>query len=267
VNRTKLKLAFAVLALSPALSWALPGDGLLGTDHDFTVGSPSPGVSATAVGLCTYCHTPHKALSTLLLWNHTLSTNNFSWDVPSTTAGTVFPTIAGSTYKGPTAKCLSCHDGSVAVGDIAWFMESAWPGGTAATGDLAGSTTSTWQMSSEPSHQVGAGGNMAGNHPVAMPYPFNNTANTYNGTTNGAALTTNEWQADPSLLAQASIRLFNDDGSGNISAGTALGKTGIECSTCHDPHNKAAKDDMFLRGMLTGNQQTDGYICLQCHKK
>lgn len=269
MNRTKLKLAFAILAVSPALSWAAGGTGLLGTAHDFTVGSGAPHTSTAAVGLCTFCHTPHKALSTLLLWNHTLSANNFSWDVPATTAGTQFPTIAGATYKGPTAKCLSCHDGSVAIGDIAWFMESPWPGGTASGGDLAGQTTSAFKLGSDgdTSHVIGASGNMAGNHPVAMPYPLNQTANTYNGKTNGSALVTNEWQTDPTSLTQANIRLFNDDGSGNISAGTIAGKTGLECPTCHDPHNKASKDDMFLRGMLTGNTQASGYICLQCHIK
>ena len=51
------------------------------------------------MGLCTFCHTPHKALSTLLLWNHTLSTNSFRWDMAATTAGTTFPTFKGDTYK------------------------------------------------------------------------------------------------------------------------------------------------------------------------
>ena len=100
------------LALVPALARAAPGDGIQGTLHDWS-GAGAP--TFVGAGLCTFCHTPHKANSTLLLWNHTLSQNNFSWDVPETTAGTTFPTIAGQTYKGNTAKCLSCHDGSVAV--------------------------------------------------------------------------------------------------------------------------------------------------------
>ncbi|NDP41190.1 MAG: hypothetical protein GZ089_00485 [Aromatoleum sp.] len=256
LSRVKM-LALAALFLSPAIAWAAPGDGLLGTDHDFAsgLGAQTAGVP---VGLCTFCHTPHKAMSTLLLWNHTLSSATFNWDVPTTTAGTNFPTILGPSYKGATAKCLSCHDGSVAIGDIAWFKETNYPGGTG---------LSTFKMSSEPSHQVGGGGAMAGNHPVAMPYPYNNAANTYNASTTGPAATLGEWQADPTLLASSKIRLFNDNGSGAISAGVVAGKTGIECSTCHDPHNKAAVDEMFLRGMITGSTQGDGYLCLQCHKK
>src|SRR4030065_79787 len=35
-------------------------------------------------------------------------------------------------------------------------------------------------------NNVGLAGNMAGNHPVAMPFPYNNTASTYNGVTTGS---------------------------------------------------------------------------------
>lgn len=266
---TSTMLAAAVVALSPFSTLAAtPGAGLIGTVHDFASGTAGTAITGTAdgggVGLCTFCHTPHKALSTPLLWNHTLSGNTFSWDVTKTTAGTTFPSIAGGTYKGPTAKCLSCHDGSVAVGDVAWYRESARAGTAALStfkmGDLIGTDTSD-------QFQVGAGGAMKGNHPVAMPYPFGNAANVYNGSTTGSAAVLTEWQANPATSLSAHIRLFNDDGTGSISAGGVAGKTGIECSTCHDPHNKATDDDWFLRGKITGSSQTDGYICLQCHIK
>ena len=250
MRAVKLALAVAVaLAIVPGIAWALPGDGIATTAHDFSGKAVGGGITT---GLCTFCHTPHKALSTLLLWNHTLSTNTFSWDVPATTAGTKFPTFKGDTYKGPTAKCLSCHDGSVAVGDVAWFAEAARTG----TGNL----DPTKHGLGDPMN-VGFGGAMAGNHPVAMPYPYLNAKNTYNGTTTGDAATLTEWQATP----LANIRMFNDDGAGNITAGAVAAKAGIECSSCHDPHNKAAVDDLFLRGTIGGN--TTAYICLKCHIK
>lgn len=283
----KAILALGAMVFTPAVVLAqTPGAGLLGTNHDFAsaTGNQIPN-TAGGVGLCTYCHTPHKALSTRLLWNHTLSANTFSWDVASTTAGTTFPTVVGNTYKGPSAKCLSCHDGSVAVGDVAWYKEQAWPtpsnlvnyattasptlpssGAVMATfkmGDLDGTGGSTNQF------LIGPGGNMAGNHPVMMPYPFNQTGSTYNTSTSGARLVLTEWQADPTLnQTSAHIRLFTDNtGTGDIVAGPTATKTGIECSSCHDPHNKAAVDGWFLRGKVQGSTQADGYICLQCHIK
>ena len=247
-------LMFAMLALAPAMAWgATAGAGLAGTAHDFS-GKPASGGFTT--GLCTFCHTPHKAMSTQLLWNHTLSTNTFSWDVPTTTAGTLFPTFKGDTYGGPTAKCLSCHDGSVAIGDIAWFGEATRTGvdGLDARKHGAGDI-----------FNVGFGGAMKGNHPVAMPYPYGGGANTYNGVSNGGALVVGEYQSIP----VGPVKLYNDNGTGQISGGPAAGKSGIECSSCHDPHNKAAVDDLFLRGKVgmvavAGNTE---YICLKCHIK
>jgi len=97
---------------------ATPAAGLSGTRHDFayrtmfletqTAAAGGPGVPG-GVGLCTYCHTPHSASSTALLWNHTLSASTFTWSEVATGGGTPYPTI-GPTYRGPTVKCLSCHD-------------------------------------------------------------------------------------------------------------------------------------------------------------
>lgn len=233
----------AGFVLLPASVWAQasPGSGIAGSKHDFS--------GKGGAGECTFCHTPHRALQTLLLWNHKLSTNTFQWDVPTTTAGTPFPTFKGDTYKGPTAKCLSCHDGSVAIGDVAW-----WKGGPAVL-----DSTTHGQGSAV---NVGLGGNLAGNHPVAMPYPYQNVQNTYNGSTTGKAFVSNEWQSDPTTL---NIRLFNDDGAGNITGGPIPNRTGIECSSCHDPHNKASTGELFLLGAISGN--TTDYICLKCHIK
>ncbi len=238
----------ALVVLAPAAAWAFtPGTGIAGTPHDFSS-------KGGGVGVCTFCHTPHRAIQTLLLWNHTLSTNTFSWDVPSTTAGTTFPTFKGDTYKGPTAKCLSCHDGSVAVGDIAWWLE-----GKPAILD---NTKYEWPDAFNVGATDGVPGSMKGNHPVAMPFPFQAAKNTYNSVTTGNGIVLGEWQSDPQTL---NIRLFNDDGSGAITAGAVATKTGIECSSCHDPHNKASVDDLFLRGEVKGT--TTAYICLKCHVK
>ncbi len=228
----------------PLTASAAPGDGIAGSKHDFTDDASQD------VGLCTFCHTPHQASSTKLLWNHELTTNTFSWDVPSTTAGTTFPTVQGDTYQGPSVKCLSCHDGSVAIGDVNWFN--------------GGDPGILWnrKFSEGEIYAVGYGGDMGGNHPLAVPYPYNNVANTYNGSTTGDGIQLGEWQADPVSLG---IRMFNDDGSGNIAAGPVAGQTGIECSSCHDVHNKASVGLYLLRGTLTGNDSN--YICLKCHVK
>lgn len=227
----------ALIALLPVAVWASPGTGIQGTAHDFS------GIGNPPTGLCTFCHTPHAAPSQHLLWNHRLSSNTFSWAVPATGAGTLYPAIQGDTYNGTTAKCLSCHDGSVAIGDVV-----QWNGGPPGSPLLSGVISGLYQ--------VGGDGNLGFNHPVAMPYPWNNAPSTYNGVTTSNGVVLSAWVPDPTANG---IRLYNDDGSGNYRVGPAAGVAGIECSSCHDPHNgPEVEDSAFLRGTTTG-------ICTKCH--
>ena len=249
----KLEVLFALAAslLVAAIAQAAPGDGLANSAHDFTDDS------SVAVGLCTFCHTPHRAQQTKLLWNHTLSSLTYSWsDTTVTTDGTPLPTF-DSSWQGVSKNCLSCHDGTVAVGDVAWF--DATPNLVLFSDQHSDPADDRLITFANPGT-----GDMSGNHPVALPFPFQGTVSTYNATTSGPAVVESGWQPDPEALG---IRLFNDDGSGNVSAGAVVGQTGIECSSCHDPHNTAGKvlDVYFLRGTLTGNDTN--YICLKCHDK
>ena len=265
-----LWMAAAALLLGPGRLYA--GTGLAGTDHDFTnaamytiSGTDGEGNPITTVGLCTFCHTPHKAQHTALLWNHTDTNNNFSWtDNTTTMAGTVLPSFT-KTWNGPTPKCLSCHDGSIAVGDIQWYgantpqitITSVENGILDGGGRLIDTT-----------HQVGVGGSMNGNHPVTVPYPGVGSRS-YNNTTTGASYVSGEWQADPTSLGVVLYKASDSTTTASISRVTsspgAGDNLGVECASCHDPHNKASVDDFFLRGTKDGNDTN--YICLKCHIK
>jgi len=256
-------LRSAILTGSMALiaTWAQggvqmpPGSGLYGTAHDFTAnsGQHQP-ISGVEVGLCSICHTPHSAITTKLLWNHRLTTATFSWGlgVATTTGGTTLPNSAN---LGPSTKCLSCHDGTVAVGDVVMYK-----------GKTDGADTLIMRMG-RGGNGVGYRGDMTGVHPIAVPYPLNNQVGTYNGMTSGNELAFAEFVANPDAPNTNRVKLYKDDGNGVISAGTSDGTSGIECSTCHDVHNKQAQDYFFLRGKLAGSESADGYICVQCHIK
>jgi nitrate reductase cytochrome c-type subunit len=281
-----LKILVATgLTLASAASLGVPGDGLKGTAHDWSGRAQSvlqwvdsKGVVTTyvtgtpnldpvtglqtkvsiSIGMCTKCHTPHQAKSTNLLWNHTLMSTNYEWNVPATTAGTAYPKFKGDTYKGASTKCLSCHDGLMASTDGMWFNRQK------VTGSAYVCNTAT-SSCLDSGHEVAHGARMSGSHPVAFPYPYENAVNAYNGTATGTAATLSEFVANPTTKG---IRLFNDDGAGNIIAGVATGRTGMECTSCHDVHNGAGtKDVMLLRGKLTGSDAASGYICTQCHNK
>lgn len=215
------------------------------------------GVARVQIGLCTKCHTPHQAKSTNLLWNHTLPSTTYKWDVPATTAGTNYAQFKGDTYKGPTTKCLSCHDGGLASTDGMWFNRQS------TSGSKYVASAASLDSGHEVAHATGA---ISGTHPVAMPYPLNGLVNIYNGSTTGNSIVGDEWIGNPSSLG---IGLYNDDGTGNITAGAVTGKTGIECGSCHDVHNgKKTQDALLLTGKLTGSDKgAQGYICVKCHVK
>ena len=282
----KIALGAALLVASAATMAAyVPGAGITGTPHDWSSANgttlllwldskgaqttyntgtayidPATGKQGTTkvtIGQCTKCHTPHQAKSTNLLWNHTLQSITYKWDDPSTTAGTAYATFKGDTYKGPTTKCLSCHDGLLSSTDGMWFNRASTSAAkyVAAPGSL------------DTGHEVAVGTSMNKTHPVAMPYPVNGASNTYNFTKNGPAIEPTEWVADP--MATNKIKLYNDDGAGNMIVGVVPGKSGMECSSCHDVHNGArTKDALLLTGLMSGsNRAPGGYICTQCHLK
>lgn len=255
-----LILAAATLVFTqPVTAQYVPGAGITGTPHDFTLWNPSGGDGSNTinVGKCTFCHTPHRAQQSALIWNHTLSSvASYSWtDTTTTVGGTPLPTIA-NTWNGATKLCLSCHDGSVAIGDVAWFNKAAHQGASAIN-------ARTMAINFPASQIATVTGQMNKNHPVAHPFPYTGVGSTYNSVTTGVAAAASGWAANP---AAQGIRLFTDT-AGSISVGATVGATGIECSSCHDPHNAdiSVTGPYFLRGDLTGN--SGSYLCTKCHVK
>ena len=277
-------VALVVIARDPSAVFATGtcggstacGSGFNGSYHDFVTGPLANSTvnlngTNTTVGQCTMCHTPHQALMTTLLWNHHLSNNTqFTWDVNSTMAGTPYAIIANN-WAGPTTKCLSCHDGSVARSTINWYQgQTPLPGtprGTVTCTTTGGITSCVTNQSGE----IGNGGNMGpfngagATHPVAMPYPCGGVASTYDGVGNGGQIVFSEWVSKPALP----IRLYQQTGlnavtraaPGNCTPGSA----GIECSSCHDVHNRENLDTDLLRGYISGSGAN--YLCNECHAK
>ncbi|HET8540034.1 MAG TPA: cytochrome c3 family protein [Anaeromyxobacter sp.] len=226
---------------------------ILSSKHNFQLQTNEVRVAVGTLedGICVFCHTPHKGASSLLLWNHQLSANNYGWeDVTNgkTTGGTSYPTNL-RTWSGSTAKCLSCHDGTVSVGAIYWSNATANPRVTMAGADV------------DPDGSIGnatyiipdaaTGTDLRGNHPVGVPYSYGNVASTYNGISTGPDVRLNEWVGQPT-----GVKIFGAGGGGAPLNGAA----GIECASCHDPHGTG--NTFFLRIPKAGSR-----LCLGCHVK
>jgi predicted CXXCH cytochrome family protein len=95
-------------------SWAsaqvtTPNTDVLGA-HDMSSGANS--VRGPNSNACAYCHVPHRSVSNTPLWNQTLSTQPYTFYTSGTSQNTSTQPAVGKT----SSLCLSCHDGTVAVG-------------------------------------------------------------------------------------------------------------------------------------------------------
>jgi predicted CXXCH cytochrome family protein len=245
---------FAVLAAILVFAAGANAASITTTKHNFQLQTNNVHVATGQAedGLCVFCHTPHKGASSLLLWNHQFSANNYSWaDVAGgkTTGGTAYPTNIRQ-WTGSTAKCLSCHDGTVSIGALYWSNATATPA-VSITGPDASATGSINNPAYVIPRDFGTGTDLSGNHPVGVPYSYDNQTATYNGITTGPDVRLAQWVARPN-----GPKIFGAGGGGAPVAGAA----GIECASCHDPHG--TDNTFFLRVTKSGSQ-----LCLSCHQK
>ena len=112
----KLKVLFgaAVILLAGNIVLAQVGTDVIGM-HDLSPGSTSP-ITGARSGSCSYCHAPHSGLASgRALWNQKLTNMVYN---PYTSPTYVTKGEKGQqpTVGSDTNLCLSCHDGTVAVG-------------------------------------------------------------------------------------------------------------------------------------------------------
>lgn len=243
----------AVVAAVALVGAAASGQTISTTKHNFQLGTNAVRVAPAQAedGQCVFCHTPHKGQASLLLWNHRLSTNNYTWSDVSggkTTGGTSYPTNL-RTWTGSTAKCLSCHDGTVSVGALYWA--NATPNPTVA---MTGTDVNASGAINNPTYVIpdsATGADLKGNHPVGVPYPYANQVATYNGITTGPDVVLSEWNPTPT-----GVKIFGAGGGGAPTSGAA----GVECASCHNPHGTTNR---FMLRVSTASSQ----LCLSCHVK
>jgi len=97
---------------------------LMDTKHNLSVSGPGTIKALAEERLCIFCHTPHNARRDVpYLWNRQDSTANYT-PYQSTT---LFATVGQPT--GASKLCLSCHDGTIALGAIKSGPEIVFAGG------------------------------------------------------------------------------------------------------------------------------------------
>ncbi len=258
-----LLLVKAAVLLVATGAW----EGISGSKHDLGTNGAGQGAGTSATTeVCVFCHTPHGSDISVSapLWNKAL---------PST-AYTRYSSLGTATLDGSevavgsvSLACLSCHDGTQAM-DV--LINAPGSGGYNATGAEL-DTVSIGVMTGTPIPVLGD--DLRNDHPVSIAYA-------------GGACEGTSADCDPSVAATgdpdfvtAQFATINSQGNWwvDTSAGTAnvrdktdmvlfsrdfSGTAGpsVECASCHDPHEDAARPVSFMR---ISNDDSD--VCLACH--
>jgi predicted CXXCH cytochrome family protein len=106
-------LAMGLMAVSVAWSQVQTQTGDVLGAHDLSMSGTSH-IQGSMSAACLYCHVPHSGGGKAALWGQTYSTQIYSTYVSNTAQNTtVQPTLGDA-----SSMCLSCHDGTVAVGQV-----------------------------------------------------------------------------------------------------------------------------------------------------
>lgn len=108
MKRLLLALALAVVLAPPTPGRAQSGGSVVGSKHDLSVTGPGPIRAVSETNPCTFCHIPHAASGKLSARPDPKSAY-LPYDSSTMSAKPGAPT-------GASRVCLSCHDGTIAVG-------------------------------------------------------------------------------------------------------------------------------------------------------
>jgi hypothetical protein len=264
VNK-KILLVVASLLLSLPM-FAQDGDEaqILSSPHDLTTQANLTQTGTGSAQVCAYCHIPHAVQGSgpantpaglPLLWNHTLPASTTYTPYASAMLKTgALSNNFGTANAFYSLACLSCHDGSVAIGSVYRMPDNDTLNGTVTMADVSSGDGAM--------HLVGLAGDLSQTHPVNFTYD--------------AALVT----ADSGIWDVGTAANVRQIGSSTLTAvrpGTTavngallqpiLFNGTVQCATCHNPHSEANLD--FLRVPVgSTNAQAGGVpslLCLKCH--
>ena len=82
------------------------------TKHNLSISGPGTLKASSESQICIFCHTPHNASAAAPLWNRRDPGSTY---IPySSTTAVANP----GQPTGASILCLSCHDGTIALGDV-----------------------------------------------------------------------------------------------------------------------------------------------------
>jgi len=242
-------LAATALLLWPAASLLA---GITTTKHNLSASGPGAVKATTETQICVFCHAPHNASPNAPLWNR------------SNPGGTYTPYTSSTSLSKPgqptgaSLLCLSCHDGTIALGSV--LSRSTVIG-------MAGGTTTLATGNSN------LGTDLSDDHPISFAYTATLAAS--RGELANPAALTGKVKLDASGQLQCSTcHDAHDDTNGKFLV--VPNQASALCQTCHTKNYWNASDHKLSAKTWNGvgtnpwphttNTTVAANACESCHR-
>ena len=247
------------------------------TKHNLSTSGPGTTKASGEDQICVFCHTPHAANATAPapLWNRKMggaadnSTTYSATYIPYTSASLDAEKIFGalSAPGGSSKLCLSCHDGTLALGTVGVLDGKSNP---ATVAGLSGTMPTGLGATTGFTRNLGV--DLRNDHPIS--FTFNQTLAIGDTTPDPDIVGDGELRTPPySVVFNGETRTVVGPRSSGVKPMLPLDHEGkVQCTSCHDPHLDASR---FLRlNRLQKASPAGGdfnvandQICLGCHDK
>jgi len=244
----------AILLVMGLLVWTAPGMASVTTSkHNLSATGPGTYKAVSETRVCAFCHTAHNANPVVPLWNHSQSAAVYTPYTSNTLA-----TAAPGQPTGASKICLTCHDGTVALGGVKNMLGSSVP---VVISGLAAFLSGTSNL----------GTDLRNDHPVSFTYDANpkflHTGYQLGGYGSPLCKTCHIkqfWDTIPNNSHRESFAQWNGVGinpyhiAGQDQPNNANSTPKTNgCESCHQPHN--ASSIRLLK------QDGESGVCLVCH--
>lgn len=230
----------------------------------------------TTTEICVFCHTPHGASATggafrAPIWNRNVDyqatrTYQLYDQVWSFSFEGTINDAAGQRPTGYSRLCLSCHDGTVALGNVLNAPGSGgYQGRITMTGNLGPGATIPPGSGDLTGDTRRLGLDLRNDHPISFTYDQALVLQDQELVNPGPALQSPAKVSDTTAISP--LRRYPGNNPASYDA--------VQCTSCHNPHQ--VNYPKFLRANWfhqetnnpdpTKNHPTEQIICLFCHEK